>query len=261
MKKPAYTTRLQAGLGLVPETQRLLSLWQPGMGGPALLRAALASGQFPNMTARRLRNIVLEGFAPRFLVEEARPARLLKELGGELSGPDARQLLFLYTCRANSVFADFVAEVYWERYAAGSPAVGKADALDFVQRAVADGKTTTRWSESTIIRVSGYLLGTCADFGLLGPMRRGARPLLPFRPTGRVVSFLAHDLHFRGLGDGAVIGHSDWRLFGLQPDDVLAELKRLALTGEVIVQSAGAIVQIAWRNASMEEVAHGFARR
>jgi hypothetical protein len=70
---PAYTTKLQAGLGLIPETEKLLSLWEPGMDAHALLQRALTSGEFPSVTARRLRNVVLEGFAPRYLKENEEP--------------------------------------------------------------------------------------------------------------------------------------------------------------------------------------------
>ena len=77
---PKYTTQLQAGLGLLPETQKLLAIWEPGMTGQDLLKAALASGEFPNVTARRLRNVVLEAFSPRYLLDDAAPARLLKAI-------------------------------------------------------------------------------------------------------------------------------------------------------------------------------------
>jgi hypothetical protein len=88
MTEQAYTTRLQAGLGLIPETEKLLSLWQPGIESRTLLDSALSSGEFPTMTARRLRNIVTEGFAPRYLVDNAEPARTLKSLNGALSELD-----------------------------------------------------------------------------------------------------------------------------------------------------------------------------
>jgi hypothetical protein len=257
--KPTYTTQLQAGLGLVPETQKLLDLWLPGMDGQALLRSALASGEFPTMTARRLRNIIIEAFAPRYLIDEALPARLLKRLSGRIAASDINQLLFFYTCRANQILADYVREVYWRRYLAGGSAVSRSDTLEFIGRAVSDGITTTRWSESTIIRVGRYLHGACADFGLLGTMKNEARPILTFRPTPFVTSFLAHDLHFKGLGDNAVLNHDDWRLFGLEQVDVLAELKRLALRGEIIVQSAGAVTRISWKIKNMEELANDFA--
>ena len=168
-------------------------------------------------------------------------------------------MLLLYTCRATPILADFVCEVYWQRYAAGSQAVTKADVRSFIRRAVGRGRTTTRWSESTIIRVSNGLLGICADYGLLGPLRAGARTIVPFRITPITTSVLAHDLHFRGLGDHAVVHHADWGLFGLAPTDVLQELKRLALHGEIIVQAAAAIIDIGWKYKSIEELAHVLA--
>jgi hypothetical protein len=255
-----YTTQLQAGLGLVPETMRLLALWQPPhMSGQALLRNALASGEFPKVSARRLRNIVIEAFVPRYLVDEATPARLLKVLIGRVPAADFRQLLFLYTCRANPILADFVCEIYWTRYASGGHTVEKNDADVFVQRAVVRGRTSTHWAPSTIIRVSNYLIGAAADFGLLGPMKQRARRILPYRISSLTVSVLAHDLHAKGFGDNALVRHPDWTLFGMEPDDVLQELRHLALRGEIIIQSAAATTHIGWKYKTLEELAHGLA--
>ena len=65
MEARPYTTQLQAGLGLVRETKALLEIWKPGLSSVDLYEHALSSGQFPNVTARRLRNIIAECFAPR----------------------------------------------------------------------------------------------------------------------------------------------------------------------------------------------------
>lgn len=75
-----YTTQLQAGLGLTGETARLLSLWEPQMSRQDLLAVALSSGVFPSVSARRLRNIVTEAFAPRYLTDDDAPARILKAI-------------------------------------------------------------------------------------------------------------------------------------------------------------------------------------
>jgi len=254
-----YTSRLGAGLGLVPESGRLLDLWHPGMDAPSLLKVALESGTFPALSARRLRNMVVEAFAPRFLVEGGQPARLLKMVQGRLSTNDFRHLLFVYTCRANPVLGDFIREVYWERYAAGGRSVTKDDAHAFVSGAVFDGRTRTRWSDTTILRVSQYVLGACADFGLVGRMHAGGREILPFRITPVVSSFLAHDLHFRGLSDNAVLHHPDWTLFGLGPEDTLEEMKRLALTGQFILQSASGVVHISWKLKNPESLPDALA--
>jgi hypothetical protein len=75
-----------------------------------------------------------------------------------------------------------------------------------------------------------------------------------------VASILAHDLHFRGLGDNAVLRSPDWSLFGLESDDVLAELRRLSLRRELILQSAAGVMHVAWKHKSMEELADAFAQ-
>lgn len=257
---PKYTTQLQAGLGLVPETLKLLTAWAPGMSGQDLLKVALASGDFPTVAARRLRNIVIEAFCPRFLTDEGAPARFLKAVSESISKEAFRALCFLFTCRANVILADFVHHVYWPRYSAGGNSVSKEDSLNFVVSAVSDGRTTTRWSEATVIRVARYLLGACADFGLLGAMKADARSIITFRITPMVASFLAHDLHFKGLGDNALLRSSDWGLFGLEAENVLSELKRLSLRGELIVQSAGGVTQVSWKYKSMEELADGISK-
>jgi hypothetical protein len=74
-----YTTQLQAGLGLITETRQLLELYEPGVSVAELTERALSSGRFPLVTARRLRNIVAECFAPRYL-RRPNTAAMLKHL-------------------------------------------------------------------------------------------------------------------------------------------------------------------------------------
>jgi len=85
MTDSVYSSRLGAGLGMVEETRILLDLWQPGMRTADLQRVALGSGRFPKVSARRVRNLVAECFAPRYLVDGGGPALLLKRLLPTLS--------------------------------------------------------------------------------------------------------------------------------------------------------------------------------
>lgn len=256
-----YTTQLQAGLGMIEETQVLLELWHEGMTPAELGQLALTTGQFPNVSARRLRNIVGECFAPRYLRDAAAPARLLKQLRPILKRGQFEQLLFLYTCRAIPIFYDFVREVYWPAYAAGRHTITYDDARDFVTRANQEGKTTRSWSEGTIKRVAGYLNGVCADFGLLERTSKPIRRILPYRLEPTVALILAHDLHAAGLGDNLVLAHSDWELFGLQRLDVLDELRRLAAQDWLIVQAAGNVIRIEWQFKDLEALANAIATR
>ena len=254
MNKGFYTVQLQAGLGLIEETRKLLDLWSPDISGAELTRRALESGQFPNVTSRRLKNIVTEGFKPRYMVNNGAPAMLLKSVIGKFSNREFNQLLFVNTCRAHLILEDFVREVYWNTYSSGKGTVSIDDARKFVQRANEDGKTLKPWSESTLIRMSSYLCACCADFGLLEPGEKKVRSILPFQIEARVLAILAYDFHFEGLGDNSVLNHSDWKLFGMERDDVLNEFKRHARKGWFIVQSAGEIARIGWQAKNKEEL-------
>jgi hypothetical protein len=250
-RKP-YTTQLQAGLGLVNETRTLLELWSPCMSAAQLYRRALDSGRFPAIAARRLLNIVCECFAPRYLTDHGKPAARLKRLSASLPTADLRQLMLIYTSRANPILGDFVRQVYWDRYSGGHPNITNDDARAFVERGIDDGKTAKRWSESTIRRVSAYLTGCCADYGLLERGLRSSRGILAFRISAPVAAYLAHELHTSGIGDNALLVHEDWQLFGLAREGVLEELKRLSLKGLLIVQAAGDAVRVGWKVHDME---------
>lgn len=247
-----YTSQLGAGLGLVDETKTLLGLWSPGMSVSQLHQVALGSGRFPTVTARRLRNIVVECFAPRYLVADGAPAAHLKRLSATISTADLTQLMLVFTSRANSILGDFIRQVYWARYAGGYTQITNSDARMFVERAIDDGLTTKRWSESMVQNVSGYLTGCCADYGMLERGRRTSRRILSFRISPVVAAYLAYELHFSGVGDNALLTHEDWQLFGLAREDVLEELKRLSLKGLLIVQAAGDVIRISWKQQDME---------
>lgn len=253
-KTTVYATRLQAGLGLVQETRVLLELWQPGMDAQALQSIALQSGQFPNVSARRLRNVVAEGFAPRYLTDNTRPALLLRQFLPELSQAEFEQLLFVYTCRANPILGDFTREVYWPTYCASHGSLANDRARDFVADAQHNGKTNKPWSEATVRRVAGYLTGCLADFGLLEPGRKSSRRFLPCHLHPRPMTLLAYEMHFNGLGDNQILRHPDWRLFGQEQADMVEQFKRLSLKGWIIYQSAGGATRISWPCNTMEDL-------
>ena len=248
----SYTTQLQAGLGLVDETWTLLELWSPGLSPSQLYQVALESGRFPNVTARRLRNMIIECFAPRYLVAGGAPATHLKRLSLTRSTTELTQLMLVFTSRANPILGDFIRQVYWPRYIGGYPQITNDDARTFVERGIDDSKTVKRWSETTVRRVSAYLTGCCADYGMLERGLRSTRRILPFRIAPSIAAYLAYERHFMGVGDNALLAHEDWQLFGLARDDVLEEIKRLALQGLLIIQSAGDAIRISWTQPDLE---------
>ncbi len=230
------------------------------MTSSQLQQLALKSGRFPTIAARRLRNIIAECFAPRYLVDNGEPARQLKQLLPYLSSVEFQQLLLLFTCRANIILGDFIRQVYWERYAGGYSEITNDDARKFVEKAIDQDRMAKRWSENMVSRVSGYLTGCCADYGMLERGQKSRRTILPFRIMPKVSAYIVHELHFTGMGDNAILSHTDWELYGLDRFDVLDEMKRLSLKGLFIVQAAGEIVKISWKYQSIESLSHVIAQ-
>jgi hypothetical protein len=247
-----YDSNLAMGLGLLNETKTLLSQWEPSMDAHGLYAAALSSGLLSEVSASRLKNIVIRCFANRYLIDGGKPAGFLKHLSKRLSPPVLTQLFFLYTCRANPILYDFIREVYWDRYASGAKLIPKEVSEDFIRKAIDDGKTPSRWADGQIERVGRYLSGCCADFGLMGGPAKDGRAIRQFRVEQATSFFLAHELHFDGVGDNALLTHEDWQLFGLAREDVLEEIKRLSMKGLLIVQAAGDVIRIGWKQQDME---------
>lgn len=249
-----YTTKLQAGLGLLVETRNLLNLWAEGMSRTTLHETALSSGEFPSVTARRLRNIVAECFAPRYMVCDELPAKILKPAIASLPGQVIQQVCLVYTARANNIVRDFISDVYWPMYASGRTTIEKEHARSFVEESVRDGRTTTPWSESTIHRVSGYLGGLCQDFGLLGESRAGEREITAVRLHPSAALLIAYDLKFQGNSDMTVLADRDWALFGLDHAGTRDTFKQLTHDRHVLLQTAGSASSITWSYTTIEEL-------
>lgn len=258
-EKTKYTTQLAAGLGLIEETKMLLSIYNAGMTVSDLHKTSLESGLFPMVSARRLTNVIAECFSPRYLKTDS--AKYLKPISQNSPSILLKQFLLVFTALANQVLFDFIIEVYWNRYSSGRDTLSTDDAKDFVTKAIREGKTQKIWSETTIGKVSSYLIGCCADYGLLSSNRSSIRQITSIRLQDHVLLFFSYWLHFHGTGDNSIISNDIWKIFGLEPSDVREELKRISKNGWLIVQSAGDVTRISWNYNTMEEVIYVIIER
>ncbi|NQX01741.1 DUF1819 family protein [bacterium] len=250
---PPYTTNLSKAQGLVPETLELLTLWRPGMSAADLKNLVKQTGALGRATDTRITDVVSRGFAQRYLIDGGRPAAWLKRLvESGLNRSALHQIIFVYTARHNPVFHDFVTDVFWRKAHSDSGEVTKEDTRDFLERAAACGRIVPRWADSMMERVTRYLLGTLEDFRMIGENRHGRRQAKPPVILSETLLYLAHDLHFHGVEDRNIPSHTDWRLFGLMPADVIALLEREAGKGHLQVQNAGQLLRIEWKYPDMD---------
>jgi hypothetical protein len=223
---------------------------------------ALEEGLLAKSSARRVKDLVRPVFARRYLIDDGRPAAYLKgllERGAD--GTLIRQIMLVYTARLHAILHDFVADVYWARYAAGAAHVSRADAEDFIRHATGDGRIAPPWSPSVQLRMAQYLTGTLADFGLVEDVKKKERPLRAFRLLPGTTVFLAHEIHFKGFNDNSIPESPDWQLFGLRPDEVVAHLQKAGRAGHFVLQYSGDLLRIAWSYDTMEACLDAIARR
>lgn len=257
MGKKTYTADLSKGQGLIEETAALLRHWQPGMSLQSLKDDVLQQGIISKATALRVNDIVGRIFASRYMSGSALAAEYMKQLV-ELGVPlrELTQLFFVYAARWHTILHDYVTEVYWVKYSAGASEINKQDALDFVERAKNTGLTNSSWSESTTVRMARYLGTALLDFGLAGKDRSGRREMKAYPVSRFTALYLAHEIHFTGVSDTAILDHPDWALFGLEPMDVRHELERVS-GGHFIVQFSGDLLRISWNYKTMKEAIRG----
>ena len=250
-----YTTNLSKAQGMVPETFELLEIWEPGMSAAALKAQVRLQGALGKDTQVRVDDLVGRGFSQRFLIDHGKPAKWLKQLLQDRTPKGVmRQLILIYTARANLILRDFICDVFWVKCSSGAGEVTKQDALDFIGGAVNRGSLDRAWSETMVERVARYLLGTLVDFELIEGNQYGQRQIRPLFILPETVIYLAYELHFSNLDDDSVIRHRDWKLFGLSQAAVISAFEKAAMQEHLFLQHSGAITRIEWKYANMEEV-------
>ncbi len=257
-----YDVMLSKGQGMPSETILLLKAWQEGMSAAELKNYVIANGLLPKATSYRTSDLVMRMFAPRYLSNGGTAAKNLKRLlAFGFSSERMLQLFLIYTARTHLILADFITEVYWPHYNAGARLLQRKDALDFIESARADGHLRKNWSDAVKLRMTRCLLSALTDFKLTRDLPQGRREIVPFNIKPTTTLYLAHETHFAGLNDHTVLDNSDWKLFGLDRQGVLEELRKVAAEGHFIVQSSGDLLRVSWKYKKMEECLDGIAQR
>jgi hypothetical protein len=256
-RREHYSTALTQAQGIFHECLALFEIWEEGMDVHQLFETVQVTNALGLDSERRARNVVVEGFGSRFLREpyiEAAPS--LKRIFAEnRDNRLLKQLVLLYALRQHGLFFDFLSEVYWAAIRSGGQSLGGDDVLLLVDRGLITGKLNANWSESVRKRASSYVLGTAADFELLGKVRSRERIILNWSPHDSIILYLVYDLHFMGASDDEVANADEWRAIGLQRDDVTLYLNRLQSSNHLIAQDTGHLCRIDWKYQTREELA------
>jgi hypothetical protein len=257
---PRYTIAICKGSALVEETKTLLRAWQPNESIVDFQSRVLSEDLLGRATAYRVKDIVRRVFARRLMVPDIEPALRLKSLLHAGKARVVSDLLLLYSARQDDALRDVIVDVYWPAVREGQLTITARQVVGFLRHAEANGRMTEPWSEQVRLKVARGLLGALVGFGMMREIARGRRETISFHPSDGALVYLAYDLHFCGLTDAALVGHRDWRVFGLDELDARNALDRIMPTGWGVIQAAGSVVRISWKYNAMEDVVDALAR-
>jgi hypothetical protein len=157
-------------------------------------------------------------------------------------------LLYFYAAQNDRTLRDLVTEVIYPRYLAAYTDLPTAYVVRAIQGWVAEGKTTTRWNEGTIVRVAQGFMATLRDFGVLqGAVHKRIAPI--YLPTP-AFALIALWLQKRERSGDLVLRSDDWKLFFLPVEGVERFFIEAHQEHLLTYHAAGSVIRIEFPTAS-----------
>ncbi len=162
-----------------------------------------------------------------------------------------RLVLFYELCRSSSILRDTTIYCVYPRYAAGYSGIDKTDIQSYFDDIAMEHPELTAWSPQTRDKVVSNILTILRDFGLLeGSQRKQFSRLYVPLPTFVYVLYrLAQD----GLTTPQeILDVEEWRLFFLEPADVVTLLDEATAASYCTFQHRGDIYSLDLHYPSLE---------
>jgi len=204
--------------GLVPETRLFLQAYE-NTGSLAAARAALLDGALPQRS-RVTRTLIVRTIQSR-LTRWNPPAWVLSDLVTASQQADLgllRTLLLLHYARQESLAYDAIHHIIVPRWHSGDVQVRRDDVQAFLDRMVVQHSEIATWSYETRTKVSGNVLTTLRDYGLLtgSAVKRIKEPIVDKQAVEHLWRLLAEE----GIPAQRIADHPDWRIWLLPKDRV-----------------------------------------
>lgn len=257
-----YGTDIRYGTSAVDRCLEILPYWEEEITPAELYNKVLRESPRTDMTSRTQYHFIRELFKHRFMEPEVVAwTRILAANSTGFSRRIVEQIIFLLAARADAMVRDFFTMEYWPRVREGYTVIDSTTTKNFIEASANAGRGGTVWTDSRKKRLATGLMGICTGFGFIAKTGKPRYRVLPPLMEPAVAALLAYDLHEQGLSPNAVVGHVDWKLFGLSAAEVVDMLRSSRFTSLFLVQSSGDLVDISWKCASMAEVSKKYVCR
>jgi Putative inner membrane protein (DUF1819) len=257
-QRSSYSSRIIKAGALLADTTTLLDGWDESQS----LADNLARLQRENIfgKASRSRNTdILAIFRQRYLQDESITKALVYLVKNRFPKHALDRILYFHSAQADRLLHDVVTEVLADFYVRGRTEIRVEDIQSTLRTWVREGKTTARWSDYTMLRVSRGVLATLRDFGVLqgASSKRIAPPSLPVS----AFAYVAFCLRAGQASGERLIESKEWRLFFLSTNDVERLFMEAHQHRLLEYYAAGPVIRIMFPSDSLEDYARVISER
>ncbi len=253
-----YSSKIIKAGALIGDTKTLLAHWDVTASVAENINRVQRDNLFGKASRSRVEDI-LAIFRQRYLTEESITRALVTLVRGKFPTADLERLLYFHSARADQLLHDAVTEILVPMQARGLVDINTQSFQRSLAKWVEEGKTTGRWSEPTITRISQGLLSALRDFGVLqGAVNKQIAPAyLPIKSFAYVVFFLKQ----HQPSGAKLIELPDWKLFFLSREGVERLLFEAHQCQLLEYHVAGSVTRLTFPAETLEEYANVLAQR
>ncbi|HUT09826.1 MAG TPA: BrxA family protein [Thermoguttaceae bacterium] len=251
-----YTSRIIKAGALLADTKTLLSQWDTAASVKANLARVRQENLFGKASRSRVEDI-LAIFRQRYLSDEEVAKALVVFVKNRLPTASLDRILFFHSARNDRLLSDAVTELLLPLKARGITDVDALEVRKVIAKWVAEGKTTAKWNDATILRVTQGLLSALRDFGVLqGAVNKRIAPAyLPIE----AFAYIAFYLRRHQPSAAKLLELPDWNLFFLPPAGVERFLIEAHQHNLLEYHAAGTVTRLTFPASTLEEYANVIA--
>jgi hypothetical protein len=253
-----YTSRIIKAGALISDTKTLLAQWDVDASVDENLNRVRRENVFGKASRSRVEDI-LGIFRQRYLTEASVTNALVILVRAKFSVAALDRLFYFHAARNDRLLHDVVTEVLVSMQEQGHVHITVSDMHRSLTKWVEEGKTTSRWSDSTVAHAVRGLMSTLRDFGVLqGAVNKRIAPAyLPVEAFAYVVFYLKQ----HQPSGAKLIDLPDWKLFFLRREGVERFLFEAHQRNLLEYHVAGSVTRLTFPAESLEEYANVLAQR
>jgi hypothetical protein len=253
-----YSSKIIKAGALLTDTKTLLAHWDEALSVQENLERFRKENIFGKASRSRVEDI-LTIFRQRYLTADSVTKALVILVKHRFPQEGLDCILYFHAAQSDPLLHDVVTDVLMPFQSQGRDDVTLEDMKLSLNRWIDRGKTTSRWSEYTTLRVAWGLLSTLRDFGVLqGSMNKRLVPIyLPIEAFAYIALYLRHN---QPSGE-RLLDDPEWQLFFLSRDTVEKFFMEAHQHRLLEYHAAGSIIRITFPTESLEEYAYVIAGR